>query len=118
MAYDEDLRQRVIAFVKGGGSKSEAARRFTVCRETVYKWLRLPEDNLSPQKTGPKGPTKVDTAALARLVNEQPDRYLDEYAAALHVSRFAISYGFKKLGISRKKNHAVQRAKRKSTTTI
>ncbi|WP_147094454.1 IS630 transposase-related protein, partial [Nitrosococcus oceani] len=34
-----DLRKRVIDFVRGGGSKAEAARRFQVGRASIYRWL-------------------------------------------------------------------------------
>ena len=42
MTYSLDLRQRVVSFVEGGGSKSEASRVFGVGRNTVYSWLRRP----------------------------------------------------------------------------
>ena len=36
MSYSIDLRQRVVDFVRQGGSKSEAARLFGVSRGRVY----------------------------------------------------------------------------------
>lgn len=105
MSYSEDLRERVVGFVREGGSKTEAAERFSVSRAVIYIWLK--SENQSPLKTGPKGPHKVDLEKLKQLVSESPDAYLDEMAVALNVSAFAIAYGLKRLGISRKKNHAV-----------
>ena len=38
-AYALDLRERVVKFIKLGGSKAEAARRFELGRSTVYRYL-------------------------------------------------------------------------------
>ena len=39
MTYSEDLRERVVEFVRAGGSKSKAAEQFKVSRWCVYDWL-------------------------------------------------------------------------------
>ena len=36
MTYSLDLRQRVVNFVKKGGSKAEASRRYEMGRDTIY----------------------------------------------------------------------------------
>ena len=41
MAYSHDLKQRVLEYVGAGGGKSEAARRFSVARSTVFVWRAL-----------------------------------------------------------------------------
>ncbi|MCA6369642.1 MAG: helix-turn-helix domain-containing protein, partial [Cytophagales bacterium] len=35
-----DLRERVVKYVREGGSKAEAARRYEVSEATVYTWLK------------------------------------------------------------------------------
>ena len=40
MRCSVDLRQRVVDFVRSGGSKAEAARRFKVGEASVYRWLK------------------------------------------------------------------------------
>ena len=40
-AYGLDLRERIVSFINGGGSKVEAAKRFGVARKTVYNYLTL-----------------------------------------------------------------------------
>lgn len=45
-----DIRTRVVAFIKKGGSKAEAARRFEVSRSSIYDWLAM--ENLAPKKHG------------------------------------------------------------------
>ncbi len=40
MRCSSDLRQRVVDFVRSGGSRAEAARRFKVGEASVYRWLK------------------------------------------------------------------------------
>ena len=108
MAHSKDLRARVCTFVRGGGSKAEAARMFSVGRSQVYAWLRL-GDNLVAQKPGPRGPRKLDYDALKALVKARPDRSLQELAAPFGVSSVAVHYALKRLRITRKKNLAIRR---------
>jgi transposase len=116
MSYSEDLRERVVGFVEGGGGKTEAARRFSVSRAIVYIWLK--SGSQIALKTGPKGPHKLDVERLKQLIEEKPDAYLDELAVELKVSDFAIASGLKRLGISRKKKHALHGKKGRRTQQI
>lgn len=116
MSYSEDLRERVIGFVRNGGGKTEAARLFSVSRAIVYIWLGM--ESQKPLKTGPKGPHKLDLERLKQLVAERPDAYLDELAVELNVSDFAVAYGLKRLKISRKKNHAIRGKSRRRAQQI
>jgi putative transposase len=106
LAYSEDLRERVVGYVRDGGSKTKAAKLFSVSRAIIYVWQKA--ESQSPQKTGPKGHSKLDAKKLQELVSVKPDAYLDELAMELNVSAFTVAYGLSRLGISRKKKHAVQ----------
>ena len=44
MAYSIDLRERVVNFVKNGGSKAQAARKYEVSRWCVFENLSQMED--------------------------------------------------------------------------
>jgi putative transposase len=112
VSYSEDLRQRVVDFVREGGSKVEASRLFNVSRWCVYDWLKR-ENDLAGEKTGPKGCWKLDTAKLVKLVEENPEAYLSELAEELGTGISTVWYRLNSLKISRKKNHTVQRARRK-----
>ena len=116
MSYSKDLRERVVGFVREGGSKTEAVRRFSVSRAVIYIWLK--STSQSPQKTGPKGHSKLDPEKLKQFIKERPDAYLDELAADLNVSAFTVAYGLKRLRISRKKNHALCGKNRRGTQQI
>lgn len=104
MSYSEDIRHLVVTFVRAGGSKAEAARRFQVSRGRVYAWLALPPEDLSGQKPGPKGASKVDMAALAASIAAHPDRQQKEFAKDFGVHESTIHHARKRLKISRKKN--------------
>jgi transposase len=95
-----DLRSRVVAFVAGGGSKMEAARRFEVCRSCVYDWLK--RDSLEAKPHGPRR-RKLDRQALARHIDEHPDLLLRERAAHFGVRMYSIQYALRQLRISQKK---------------
>src|SRR5918992_4081104 len=95
MRCSPDLRKRVIEFVKGGGSKVEAARRFQVSRASVYRWVGAP-DGLSFRRPGPKGPRRLDWQALRRQVEEHSDMTQKERARYFGVSRHCIWHALQK----------------------
>lgn len=107
MSYSVDLRKRVINYVKSGGSKSEAARRFEVSRKTVYNWLAL--DDLAP-KPHPKHTRKINKHVLKRHVQAYPDAMLSERAQLFGVSSSAICYHLKQMKFSRKKTQNTKKA--------
>ena len=103
MAYSTDLRKRVLDFIHTGGKKSEASRRFSVDRSTIYRWL-VAEDPFSSKKPGPKNMRCLDEGALKKHVADFPDLTQNERASHFGVSESSIAYGLRKLGITRKKN--------------
>lgn len=109
MTYSIDLRERVVAFIREGGSKSEAARRFGIHRLTVYSWLGA--KSLEPKKHG-RRKRKLDWDALKRDIDQNPDRLLKERAQAFGVAVNAIWYATQQMKISDKKNLQVRRTQR------
>jgi transposase-like protein len=107
MAYSQDLRHRVLAFVNAGGSKAEAARRYEIHVDTLYQWIKQPPDHQA-KTPGPKDSRKFCRVALAKAVQEQPDVMLKELAQRFAVSTAVISATLRKLGLRRKKNTAVR----------
>jgi transposase len=108
MRCSQDLRRRVIDFVRGGGSKTEAARRFQVSRASVYNWVSAP-DGLAYQRPGPKGPRRLDWEALRTHVKQYPDRTQKERAQHFGVSRHCVWYALQQLELPRKKNSRLPR---------
>lgn len=107
MAYSQDLRCRVLAFVSAGGTKAEASRRYAIHPDTLYQWLRQPPDHQA-KKPGPKDSRKFCRIALVKAVERQPDQMLKELAQRFGVSVPVISATLRKLGIRRKKNAGVR----------
>ncbi|MFN5609384.1 MAG: IS630 transposase-related protein [Holosporales bacterium] len=107
MAHGISLRERVVAFVRGGGSKAEAARRFQIGTTTVYVWLGRGENLACTAKPGPKQRRKIDVTALADAVSAQPDKMQKEHAIDFKVHKSTIHRAMKELRIRRKKNAGV-----------
>ena len=112
LAHSEDLRKRVVDFVEKGGSKAEAQRLFQVSEWCVYDWLKRGK-NLKAGKPGPTGPRKFKLNDFERLVLEKPEAYLDELGKDLNIGKTTAWRACQILGLSRKKNQSLQRAKRK-----
>lgn len=117
MAYSQDLRERVLAFVAEGKSKEAAAERYQIGCSTVYLWCQTPEKHQA-DKPGPKGSWKLDMAELEQRVAAKPDSYQRELAKALGVTQPRICQSLKQLRLSRKKNDAVSRKKRRISQDI
>jgi len=94
-----DLRKRAVAFVKAGGSKSEACRRFTIARETIYRWL----NDIEPKKRKPQK-SKQSLEKLRKLVLENPSMRLVDLAHELGMSKSNVHYHLQKMGFTFKKN--------------
>jgi hypothetical protein len=78
MSYSLDLRERVVNYVRNGGSPTEAARLFLVGRATLYRWLGAPDLLPKPAKERKR---KLDKGALAAHVRDFPDALLRDRAA-------------------------------------
>jgi transposase len=107
MRCSGDLRQRVVDFVRSGGSKAEAARRFKVGQASVYRWLKL--GGVAYKRPGPQGPRKLDWDALRRHVAAHPDRTQAERARHFQVSRHCIWNALHKLAVTHKKKDGLPR---------
>ena len=105
MQYSEDLRRKVVKYVRQG-RKVDAVKHFGVCRAVIYRWLACGDD-LAPKKPGPKKAHKLDWAALRRSVEAQPETMKTEWAREFGVGTAAIHYAMHRMKLSRKKNVAL-----------
>jgi transposase len=99
LSYSVDLRERVVGYVRSGGSRIEATRLFQVGRTTLYRWLNGPDLQPKPARERRR---KLDKAALAAHVRDFPDALLRERAAHFGVGINAIWVALKKLNITKK----------------
>lgn len=79
----EDLRRRVIAAVRGGMGKTEAARVFGVTRQSIHNWVNAVQDGgvsaLRARQRGPKPGTRMlkptQAATIVRIITAScPDQ--------------------------------------------
>ena len=101
MAYSVDLRKRVVEFVRSGGSKAEASRRFKVSRWCVFDWLQ--REDLTPRRPLEGHNRRMDWDELKRNVSDFPDWPLKRRARLFKASPSAICMALRKMGITVKK---------------
>lgn len=118
--YSDDLRERIVDAVEGGGSRRGAAEIFGVSASCAIKllqrWHRT--GSVSPAPLGAPKRSKLDPVAewLLALVNVEPDLTLEEVRVRLrNVHGLSASIGliwtfFDRHDVSFKKNVARQRA--------
>lgn len=100
MTYSIDLRERVVKFVKNGGSKAEASRRYEISLWCVNDWCR--RNDLTPNRPK-RRKRKLDWEALAQHIQEHPDALLRERAQHFGVHTSAIGYAKSQMKLTRKK---------------
>ena len=111
-AYALDLRERVVKFVQGGGSKAEAARRFDLARSSVYRYLVAAKQDALAPKTSWGHWRKLDLRKLQVHVKSHPDATFKELQNVFGVSHQAIWVRLGQLGFTLKKTHKISRAQR------
>jgi len=117
-AYALDLRERVVKFIQGGGSKTEAARRFDLARSSVYRYLDAAQaGTLAPKKSWGHW-RKLDPQQLQAHVKTHPDATLKELQTVFGVSHHAIWVRLGQLGFTLKKTHKISRAQRGATVAL
>src|SRR5215210_2046049 len=119
--YSEDLRERIVAAVGRGSSKSRAARTFGVSLSSVKRYVKKKADHgesLAPKKSHGSAP-KLDGKAAKLLeadLKQRPFATLQERRDYIHaltglsVSRSTICRAIARIGSSRKKGDDPQRS--------
>ena len=117
-AYALDLRERVVKFIKLGGSKAEAARRFELGRSTVYRYLDAVQAGTLAPKASWGHWRKLDPQKLRAHVKKHPDATLKELQKTFGVSHHAIWVRLGQLGFTLKKTHKISRAQRSTAVAL
>jgi len=116
MAYSEDLRERVLAYLAEGHTQENARKVFKVGRSTMRRWKKqLNEQGHLKNKPLNRSFRKIDPEKLATYIKEQPDAYLREMAEIFNCTLEAVRQALKKLKITRKKRQkSIERETKKS----
>lgn len=101
MTYSVDLRRKVVAFVRDGGSQREAARHYDISLWCVRDWLA--RKDLQPQQQGVPRQRKLDKEAVRAHVRDHPDAILRERAAHFGVHVSSMGWALRQLKLTRKK---------------
>lgn len=110
MPYSMDLRRRVVTALERGESAASIARRLEIGERTVFEWRqRHAEGRLEPEKSGPRGPTKLTEADHRKLVTavaQQPGITLRELASMMSVpvAESTVCRALQKLKLTFKKS--------------
>lgn len=119
MSYEIKYRQRVIDYLSEGHTDRDAAAVFKVSTATIWKWKsKLKESGTLAPKKRQGHWRKIDPEKLMKYVDEHPDTYQYEIAAAFGVRLFAIQRALKRLKITRKKNDIIQGKQPEFSTSI
>jgi transposase len=118
-SYSIDLRERVVADVKEGASRREAAERFKVSVSSAIRWAKLHDltGGVRPRSRGgrPRSPLASHAPWLLDLIAGEPDSTLDEIVVRITgdlgvtTSRSSVDRFYRRQGISFKKNGARRR---------
>lgn len=109
MSYDIKYRERVLEYLSEGHSYRETAAVFKVSPTTLQTWKsKLKETGTLASKKRKETWRKIDPDKLREYVDEHPDSYQYEIAAAFGVRLYAIQKALKRLKITRKKNYTIQ----------
>lgn len=85
--YSLDLRERVVAMVKAGASRYEAAERFEVSVSSAIRWVQrhVKSGTVAARPIGGSvSPLETHAAWLLGLIARRPDLTLDEIVAMMH----------------------------------
>ena len=104
MAYSEDLRKRVIAYLAEGHTQASAQKEFKIGLTTIKGWKkRYAETGSLKNKPLNRKYRKLDPEKLSAYVKEHPDAYLREIGDVFGVTDDAVRLALNKMKITRKK---------------
>ena len=110
MAYDIKFRSRALDYLSEGHTHRETAAVFGISTYTLSKWKsQLKETGTLAPKKRKETWRKIDPERLQKYNEEHADAYLREIAEEFGCSDVALTKAFRRLKISRKKNHNIPR---------
>ena len=113
--YSLHIRKNIIDIkTKEKLSIREAARRFGISANTVYKWCK----KIEPKGWRKQRVSKIDMKKLGKDVIDNPDAYQYERAERLEVSQAAVHFGLKRLGVTYKKNVRTSKSRQRKACYI
>lgn len=120
MSYSVDFRKCVVENVEAGMKWDDAVATFSISRATLSKWIKLFKEKGNFEDAPRKAykVRKIDADALLLQLEKTPDATLAELAEIFGCVPHAVCQRLQKLGITRKKNDAVFRARRRKAQSV
>jgi len=119
--YPIELRARAMSFLDSGKSRKEVCETFKISLKTLFNWIKLRKETGGIEiKERPKvrSTRKLTREALVLYLETHPDHFLKEIGAAFGVATVSVFNALHKFGITRKKTHPLQRARREQKAEI
>ncbi len=107
-----------MKFILQGGGKREASRIFNIGEDTIYKWIRRYNEGNLEAKKRTHFRTKIPIERLLKYVKENPDHTLKDIGQRVNLSITRVWEHLKRLGWTRKKDHALCRVLRRKAGPI
>jgi transposase len=102
--YSQDLREKVIEYIKGGGSQRSASRVFRLGLTTIARWWkRWQAEGHCEARKRPGAAPRLNGEQVAKYVEEHPDFTANEMGEHFNMTAAGARYWLKKLGYSYKK---------------
>lgn len=110
-SYSEDFRKCALSLISRGKSKEEVCELLEIGIASLNRWIRLKKKtgSLKKREYKPYKTRKVDPEILKKNISENPDATLEELGEMIGCCHQTIDYWCRKLGVTRKKNHAIRR---------
>jgi len=103
--YSEDLRVKVVEYLKKGHTIKETAETFGVSMKSISIWKKMDKEGKRLIfEFVPRSPHRINHEKLLAYVKEHPDAYLREIAAHFSVGLTTIWNALHRLGVKLKKN--------------
>ena len=120
MAHSVAFRECVVRNIRSGMPWETAKSVFSVSSYSIGKWLKMASKsgNLSDPPRKYRKPKKIDPDLLRAAFDQSPDATLEEIAAQFNCWPQSIHKRCVKLGITRKKNDTIRRAKRGKKASV
>ena len=114
MSYSNDFRECVLQNISLGMTWRQAAKTFGVSSGSITKWLKNKRENgmVSDAPRKAYKPKKINPDLLRAAFDKTPDATLEEISIQFNCWPQSIHKRCEKLGITRKKNHAIRGEKR------
>ena len=110
--YSEDLRVKVVEFIKRGHTHQEASKIFGVSMKSISIWKKMnKEGKRLIFEFVPRSPHRVNHEKLLAYIKENPDAYLKEISAHFSVAITTIWNALHRLGVRYKKTQNLSRSR-------